>query len=71
MTMASTIGVGAMRVVGAVIAVALIAVGAFLAFAGMGYLGSSGSTSQTWSMLGALIAAFGVALAITLFQNRE
>lgn len=60
-----------MRNLGLVIAVVMVLLGGFLAFAGMGYLGSSGSTSRTWAMLGSLIAAFGVALAISVLQRRD
>lgn len=60
-----------MRIVAALIALVLIVAGVFLALAGMGYVGSSGSTSQTWATLGSLIAAFGVALGITLVQHRN
>lgn len=60
-----------MRIVGFVVAAVMVAGGGFLAFAGMGYIGSSGDTSRTWATLGSLIAAFGVALAISIGRRPE
>ena len=59
------------RVVGVVLAVVMILGGGFLAIAGMGYIGQSGDTSQSWSTIGAVIAGLGVALAIVTFRPRQ
>lgn len=61
----------AKRVVGGLIAVAMLLGGGFLALAGMGYIGESGGTSRSWSMIGSLLAGLGVALMITIFQRRQ
>jgi hypothetical protein len=58
------------RVLGGLIAVAMVLGGGFLALAGMGYIGESGGTSRSWSMIGSLFAGLGVALVITLVQRR-
>ena len=58
------------RILGALVAVAMVLFGGFLALAGLGYIGDSASTSGTWSVLGSLIAGFGIALMITLRQRR-
>ena len=54
------------RVVGILVAVALVLGGGFIAIAGMGYVGKSGDTSQSWSTIGSVIAGLGVALAIVI-----
>ena len=59
----------AKRVVGSLIALAMLLGGAFLALAGMGYVGQSSGTSTSWSVVGGLLAGLGVALAITVFQR--
>lgn len=63
--------VSAKRVVGGLIAVAMLLGGGFLAFAGMGYIVESGGTSRSWSIIGSLLAGLGVALAITIFPRRR
>jgi len=60
-----------MRILGIVIALVMIAGGGFLAFAGMGYIGSSSSTSQTWATVGSLLAGLGVALIITTVRGPQ
>lgn len=55
-----------MRIVGFILALVLVLVGGFIALAGMGYIGSSSDTSQSWAMLGSVIAGLGVALAISV-----
>ncbi len=59
------------RVVRLVLAGAMIALGALLALAGMGYIGESSAQSRSWSILGSLLAGLGVALAITAQQRRR
>ena len=61
----------AKRVVGGLIAVAMLVVGGFLALAGMGYVGESDGTSRSWSAIGSLLAGLGVALVITIFPRRH
>ena len=61
----------ARRVVGGLIAVAMLVVGGFLALAGMGYVGESGGTSRSWSVIGGLLAGLGVALVISIFPRRH
>ena len=63
--------VSAKRVVGGLIAVAMLLGGGFLALAGMGYIVESGGTSRSWSIIGSLLAGLGVALAITIFTRRR
>lgn len=55
-----------MRIVGFLLALVMVAGGGFVALAGMGYIGSSSDTSQSWAMLGSLIAGLGVALGIAV-----
>lgn len=59
------------RIVGVLIAVAMLLGGGFLALAGMGYIGESAGTSRSWSILGSLLAGLGVALMITILQRRH
>lgn len=59
------------RIVGVLVALTMVLSGGFLALAGLGYIGESASTSGTWSVLGSLVAGFGIALLITLFQRRS
>ncbi|TQL67935.1 hypothetical protein FB381_1824 [Nocardioides albertanoniae] len=49
-------------------AVVLLVAGGALALTGMGYLGGGG-TSTSWSIIGAALAGFGVALAISSFRG--
>lgn len=59
------------RVLGLVVAVAMLAGGAWLAAAGMGYVGSSGDTSRGWSEGGSILAGLGVALAYVVLSRRS
>jgi hypothetical protein len=59
------------RVLGLVLAVAMIGFGTLFTLQGLGYVGgSSMSGSQTWAVLGPLIAGLGVALGIVILQRR-
>jgi hypothetical protein len=59
------------RILGLVVAVALIVFGTIFTLQGLGYVGGSSMTgSQTWAVLGPLIAGLGVALAIVVLQRR-
>ena len=58
-------------VAGVLIAAAMLLGGGFLALAGMGFVGESGGTSRSWTMIGSVLAGFGVALLITLFPRRR
>lgn len=68
---ARVLDMGAKRLVGGLIAVAMVFGGGFLALAGMGYVGESVGTSRSWSMIGSLLAGFGVALLIVIFSRRH
>lgn len=68
---ARVLDVSAPRVVGGLIALAMLLGGGFLALAGMGYIGESGGTSRSWSMIGSLLAGLGVALVITIFSRHR
>lgn len=57
------------QIAGVVLAVLMMGVGVFLALAGMGYIGESGDTSQSWSSLGSVLAGLGVALAIVVLRR--
>lgn len=59
------------KIVGLLLALLMLVGGGLLALAGMGYVGDSGETSQSWSILGSLIAGLGVALVITVLQRRH
>jgi hypothetical protein len=60
------------RVLGLIGAVALVGFGALFTLQGLGYVGgSSMSGSETWAVLGPLIAGLGVALAIVILQRRR
>ena len=55
------------RVLGLVVAVVLVLVGGLWTLQGLGYVGGSSMTgSQTWAIIGPLVAGLGVALAITV-----
>jgi hypothetical protein len=51
-----------------VVAAVLLVCGGALALTGMGYLGGGG-TSTAWSVVGAALAGFGVALVISTFRG--
>ncbi|MCL2543518.1 MAG: hypothetical protein FWE71_13820 [Nocardioidaceae bacterium] len=59
------------RIAGVVLAAALILGGGFLALAGMGYVGSSGDTSRSWSELGSILAGLGVALLFVVLRRER
>ena len=58
------------KMLGLVVAVLLLVGGGALALTGMGYLGGGG-TSTSWSVIGAALAGFGVALAISTFKGPQ
>ena len=60
------------RVLGLVVAAALVVFGVVFTLQGLGYVGGSSMTgSQTWAILGPLIAGLGVALGIVVLQRRR
>jgi hypothetical protein len=60
------------RVLGLVVAAGLVVFGAIFTLQGLGYVGgSSMSGSETWAILGPLIAGLGVALGIVVLQRRR
>ena len=60
------------RIIGLAVAAALVVFGAIFTFQGLGYVGgSSMSGSETWAVLGPLIAGLGVALGIVILQRRR
>ncbi|MFE6648548.1 hypothetical protein ACFVJS_18405 [Nocardioides sp. NPDC057772] len=56
------------KALGLVVAAVLLVGGGALALTGMGYLGGGG-TSTAWSVVGAALAGFGVALVISIFKG--
>jgi hypothetical protein len=55
------------RVLGLVAAVVMVLLGGLWTLQGLGYVGGSAMTgSQTWAIVGPLVAGLGVALAITV-----
>ena len=59
------------RVLGLVVAAALVVFGVVFTLQGLGYVGGSSMTgSETWAILGPLIAGLGVALGIVILQRR-
>lgn len=56
------------KAIGLVLAAVLLLAGGALALTGMGYLGGGG-TSTAWSVIGAGVAGFGVALVISVFRG--
>ena len=59
------------KVLGLVVAVGMIGFGALFTLQGLGYVGgSSMSGSETWAILGPLLAGLGVALALVVLQRR-
>lgn len=59
------------RIAGLLVALLMLAGGVWLAAAGMGYLGSSGSTSRGWSEGGSILAGLGVALGYVVLTRRD
>ncbi|GAB4010806.1 hypothetical protein [Nocardioides ultimimeridianus] len=59
------------RVVGLVLALALIGGGAFLWSAGMGWVGGSGDTSSYWANIGGGLAGLGLALGFVVAKPRR
>ena len=60
------------RILGLVVAAGLIVFGVIFTLQGLGYVGGSSMTgSQTWAILGPLIAGLGVALGIVVLQRRR
>jgi hypothetical protein len=60
------------RLLGLVVSGALVAAGALWTLQGLGYVEAAGMTgSNTWSIIGPLVAGFGVALGIVVLQKRE
>ncbi len=58
------------RVFGLGIAVLLLLVGGLWTFQGLGYVeGSSMTGSDTWAIIGPIVAGLGVALAIVVLQR--
>ncbi|GAA1476938.1 hypothetical protein GCM10009623_13840 [Nocardioides aestuarii] len=59
------------RALGLVVAVVLVLVGGLWTLQGLGYVGGSAMTgSQTWAIIGPLVAGLGVALAITVLGRK-
>ena len=56
------------KAVSILVAIVLLVAGGALALTGMGYVGGGG-TSTAWSVLGAVLAGFGVALVISTFTG--
>lgn len=57
------------RVVGVLVAVAMVLGGGYLALAGLGRIGQSGDTSAAWAITGSLLAGLGLALGFTQVQR--
>jgi hypothetical protein len=58
------------RVIGLGLAVLLVLVGGLFTFQGLGYVGGSWMTgSDTWAIIGPIVAGLGVALAIVVVQR--
>ena len=59
------------RIIGLVVAAGLVVFGVIFTLQGLGYVGGSSMTgSETWAILGPLIAGLGVALGIVILQRR-
>ena len=59
------------RIIGVIVAAAMVVFGVIFTLQGLGYVGGSSMTgSQTWAILGPLIAGLGVALGIVTLQRR-
>jgi hypothetical protein len=60
------------KVVSVVVGLAMVAVGALWTFQGLGYVGGSAMTGQSfWAIVGPLVAGLGVALLWVTFQRRS
>jgi cytochrome bd-type quinol oxidase subunit 2 len=58
------------RTLGLVVAVVMILVGGLWTFQGLGYVeGSSMTGSDTWAIIGPVVAGLGVALAVTVARG--
>jgi len=58
------------RTVGLIVAVLMVLVGGLWTFQGLGYVeGSSMTGSDTWAIIGPVVAGLGVALAITVVRG--
>jgi len=59
------------KILGLVVAAALVVFGVVFTLQGLGYVGGSSMTgSETWAILGPLIAGLGVALGIVVLQRK-
>ncbi len=60
------------RVIGLGLAVLLVLVGGLWTFQGLGYVeGSSMTGSDTWAIIGPIVAGLGIALSIVVLQRRR
>jgi len=60
------------RTIGLGLAVLMVLVGGLFTFQGLGYVeGSSMTGSDTWAIIGPIVAGLGVALAIVVVQRRR
>jgi hypothetical protein len=58
------------RVIGLTLAVLMVIAGALWTFQGLGYVGGSFmSGSETWAIIGPIVAGLGVALAISVVRG--
>ncbi len=59
------------RMIGLGLAALMVLVGGLWTFQGLGYVeGSSMTGSDTWAIIGPIVAGLGVALAIVVLQRR-
>lgn len=59
------------RVIGGLLAVAMVVIGGFLALAGMGQVGESADTSAAWAIAGSFVGGLGLALMFTVLKRRR
>ncbi len=58
------------RTIGLIAAVLMVLVGGLWTFQGLGYVGGSSMTgSDTWAIIGPVVAGLGIALAITVVRG--